>query len=96
MSSLEQQLTDLVAEGRISSEDADTVLEFREFLREMGPRNQAIKPAVLLKYADLIGFTEEERQQLRDKIPQCYCGGPEEAVYGHLHGQGPHCGRSHR
>lgn len=68
MSDLEQKLTDLVAEERISVEDANAVLAFREFLRDAGPRDKPIRPAVLLKHADLIGFTEAERQELRDVI----------------------------
>lgn len=37
VSELDQQLADMLADGRITSVDADEVLTFRQFLRESGP-----------------------------------------------------------
>jgi hypothetical protein len=35
--SLQQQLGDLIADGRITLEDADAMLTFQQFLKESGP-----------------------------------------------------------
>lgn len=35
--SVEQQVSDLIADGKIITEDADAVLVFAQFLRESGP-----------------------------------------------------------
>lgn len=60
---LERQLGDGVADGRITTEDADTIREFRDFLREAGPVGTIDAP-VLLKYADLLGLSDEQRARL--------------------------------
>lgn len=64
---LEQQLGDAVSDGRITTGDADTIREFRDFLREIGPASRPVRRAdapVLLKYADLLGLSDEQRARL--------------------------------
>lgn len=62
---LDRQLDDLVADERITTDVADTIREFRDFLSEIGPRPaRRVDAPVLLKYADLLGLSDEQRAAL--------------------------------
>lgn len=65
---LQRRVTDLIAEGRITTEDAEAILEFADFLRETGPPGGPHKASVLLKHADFLGLDEEQRQRCRDHL----------------------------
>lgn len=66
----EAKIERLLSDGSITQHDADTVLEFADFLREKGPARG--KPGydpvreldALIKFADLCGFTPEQVEQL--------------------------------
>lgn len=70
---LERMLCDKVADGRLSTEDADTAREFAAFLREAGPPSS---PATLqrvkatLDHADFLGLTEAQRLKLQARYDQ--------------------------
>ena len=67
---LEQQLTDSVADGRITAEDADTIREFAAFLAdpEVGlpptqPDGKPLPMSVLRRHRDILGLTDEDLRQ---------------------------------
>lgn len=66
----EGKIERLLSDGAITQDDADTVLEFADFLSEKGPSRgtPGYDPVreldALIKFADLCGFTPEQVEQL--------------------------------
>lgn len=68
MSDLDRQLSDAVSEERITPDDAERIREFAEFLTEVGPPEGPAtqqRRAAILKHADHLGLTEEERARVQ-------------------------------
>jgi len=73
VSDLDRQLSDAVAEEKITPDDAERIREFAEFLTEVGPPEGPAtqqRRAAILKHADHLGLTEEERARVQARYDQ--------------------------
>ena len=57
---LDAQLDRAVEAGRCLPEEADTIREFRDFLRESGPRGVPTPPEVMRRHREFLGLSEVE------------------------------------
>lgn len=71
MSTFDQQITDAVADGRMSEGDAEVVHEFAAFLDKVGAPSDKSPEAIrrrrraLIEHADLCGLTDADVERLR-------------------------------